>query len=132
MGAGSKKLYTVWTALDDISLEMGPLAVCLDSHQHQRLRETYGASDAHQDLLEGSFSHDPYELTEKLGFRWASAPFQAGDIMIFGMYLMHGSLDNMSVRFRLSCDTRYQLADGEVDWRHMGKSPIRFQKQKDI
>ena len=128
MGAGSKKLYTVWTALDDISLEMGPLAVCLDSHQHQRLRETYGASDAHQDLLEGSFSHDPYELTEKLGFRWASAPFQAGDIMIFGMYLMHGSLDNMSVRFRLSCDTRYQLADDEVDWRHMGETPDQIPK----
>ena len=128
MGAGSKKLYTVWTALDDIPLEMGPLAVCLGSHQHQRLRETYGASDAHQDLLEGSFSHDPYELMEKLGFRWASAPFQAGDIIIFGMYLMHGSLDNMSARFRLSCDTRYQLADDAVDWRHMGEIPDQIPK----
>ena len=128
MGAGSKELYTVWTALDDIPLEMGPLAVCLDSHQHQRLRETYGASDAHQNLLEGWFSHDPYELMEKLGFRWASTSFQAGDIMIFGMYLMHGSLDNMSDRFRLSCDTRYQLADAEVDWRHMGEIPDHIPK----
>ena len=128
MGAGSKELYTVWTALDDIPLEMGPLAVCLDSHQHQRLRETYGASDAHQNLLEGWFSDDPYELMEKLSFRWASTSFQAGDIMIFGMYLMHGSLDNMSDRFRLSCDTRYQLADAEVDWRHMGENPDQIPK----
>ena len=128
MGAGSKELYTVWTALDDIPLEMGPLAVCLDSHQHQRLRETYGASDAHQNLLEGWFSDDPYELMEKLSFRWASTSFQAGDIMIFGMYLMHGSLDNMSARFRLSCDTRYQLADAEVDWRHMGENPDQIPK----
>ena len=131
MGAGSKELYTVWTALDDIPLEMGPLAVCLDSHQHQRLRETYGASDAHQNLLEGWFSHDPYELMEKLGFRWASTSFQAGDIMIFGMYLMHGSLDNLSARFRLSCDTRYQLADAEVDWRHMGETPDQIPKAKE-
>jgi len=130
MGAGSKELYTVWTALDDIPLEMGPLAVCLGSHQHQRLRETYGASDAHQNLLEGWFSHDPYELMEKLGFRWASTSFQAGDIMIFGMYLMHGSLDNMSDRFRLSCDTRYQLADAEVDWRHMGEIPDQIPKEE--
>ena len=128
MGAGSKELYTVWTALDDIPLEMGPLAVCLDSHQHQRLRETYGASDAHQNLLKGWFSDDPYELMEKLSFRWASTSFQAGDIMIFGMYLMHGSLDNMSDRFRLSCDTRYQLADAEVDWRHMGGNPDQIPK----
>ena len=128
MGAGSKELYTVWTALDDIPLEMGPLAVCLDSHQHQRLRETYGASDAHQNLLEGWFSDDPYELMEKLSFRWASTSFQAGDIMIFGMYLMHGSLDNMSDRFRLSCNTRYQLADAEVDWRHMGENPDQIPK----
>jgi len=130
MGAGSKELYTVWTALDDIPLEMGPLAVCLGSHQHQRLRETYGASDAHQNLLEGWFSHDPYELMGKLGFRWASTSFQAGDIMIFGMYLMHGSLDNMSDRFRLSCDTRYQLADAEVDWRHMGEIPDQIPKEE--
>ena len=128
MGAGSKELYTVWTALDDIPLEMGPLAVCLDSHQHQRLRETYGASDAHQNLLEGWFSDDPYELMEKLSFRWASTSFQAGDIMIFGMYLMHGSLDNLSDKFRLSCDTRYQLVDADVDWRHMGEHPDQIPK----
>jgi len=39
MGAGSKELYTVWTALDDILLRMGPLALCLGSHEHQKLRE---------------------------------------------------------------------------------------------
>ena len=130
MGAGTKELYTVWTALNNISLNMGPLAVCLDSHRHQKLRETYGASDAHQDLLEGYFSRDPYEIIEKLGFRWASTPFQAGDIVIFGMYLMHGSLDNLSDKFRLSCDTRYQLVDADVDWRHMGEHPDQIPKAK--
>ena len=47
MGAGTKKLYTMWTALGDISLDMGPLALCLGSHKHQQLKNTYGASDAH-------------------------------------------------------------------------------------
>jgi len=49
---------------------------------------------------------------EKLGFCWVSTPFRAGDIVIFGMYLMQGSLGNLSDRFRLSCDTCYQFKGG--------------------
>tara|TARA_B100000749_G_scaffold277194_1_gene265699 strand:+ start:1424 stop:1657 length:234 start_codon:yes stop_codon:yes gene_type:complete len=62
--------------------------------------------------------------------RWASTPFQAGDIMVFGMYLMHGSLDNLSDQFRLSCDTCYQLVAADVDWRHMGEYPDQIPKAK--
>ena len=31
--------------------------------------------------------------------------------LVFGMFTMHGSLDNVSNRYRLSCDTRYQRAE---------------------
>ena len=43
-GAGSKSLYTMWTALGDVSLEMGPLAFCPGSHKIRKLKETYGAA----------------------------------------------------------------------------------------
>ena len=59
MGAGTNNLYTMWTALGDISLDMGPLALCLGSHKLAHLRNTYGASDAHDDLIQGAFSNDP-------------------------------------------------------------------------
>ena len=48
--------------------------------------------------------------------------------MVFGMYLMHGSLDNLSDQFRLSCDTCYQLVAADVDWRHMGEYPDQIPK----
>jgi len=128
MGAGTTDLYTVWTALGDISLDMGPLAVCLGSHKHEKLRETYGAADAHQDLLQGHFSHDAHEVIDVLGVKWGSTAFNAGDIILFGMYFMHGSLDNVSNRYRITSDTRYQLACESVDSRHMGATPDQIPK----
>jgi hypothetical protein len=123
MGAGTKELYTMWTALNDITLEMGPLCFCLESHKHERLKQTYGHSDAHDDMIEGWFSTDPHDVAETLGVQWAATPFQAGDVVIFGMFMLHGSLDNRSDRYRLSSDTRYQLASESIDARHMGEDP---------
>ena len=123
MGAGTNQLYTMWTALGDISLDMGPLAVCLGSHKLELLLKTYGASDAHDDLIQGAFSNDPYDVMETLDIQWASTPFNAGDVIIFGMYFMHASLENTSNKFRISSDTRYQLASEAVDNRHMGEEP---------
>lgn len=128
MGKGTKQLYTVWTAFDNISLEMGPLAICPGSNNLDRLKATYGASDAHEDLETGWFSNDPHEVSDKLGVRWASTPFGMGDVVIFGMYFLHGSLDNTSDRYRLSSDTRYQLASEPVDERHMGDRPDEIPK----
>jgi ectoine hydroxylase-related dioxygenase (phytanoyl-CoA dioxygenase family) len=123
VGAGTKQLYTVWTALNDITLDMGPLCFCLESHKHERLKETYGHSDAHDDMIEGWFSTDPHDVRKTLDVRWVSTPFSAGDVVIFGMFMLHGSLDNQSDRYRLSSDTRYQLASESVDTRHMGIDP---------
>ena len=128
MGAGTKELYTVWTPLGDISLDMGPLVFCPGSNHLEHLRATYGKADAHNDLLDGHLSRDPNDLIESLGVRWASTPFRAGDVMIFGMYFLHGSLDNVSDRFRISTDTRYQLASEPVDERHMGPHPDQIPK----
>ncbi|MDE0428432.1 MAG: phytanoyl-CoA dioxygenase family protein [Caldilineaceae bacterium] len=128
MGAGTKQLYTAWTPLDDISLTMGPLAFCPGSNRLDILRSTYGSADAHNDLLDGHLSRDPHDLIESLGVQWASTPFRAGDVMIFGMFFLHGSLDNVSDRYRISTDTRYQLASEPVDERHMGPHPGNIPK----
>jgi hypothetical protein len=47
-----------------------------------------------------------------------------GDVLIFGMFTLHGSLTNTSNRFRLSADTRYQRSDEPVDERWIGDNPI--------
>lgn len=123
MGRSTKNLYTLWTPLGDVPYEMGGLAILLGSQRFDKLRETYGEMDVDRDNVMGSFSNDPVEVVDKFGGRWASAEYKAGDAIIFGMYTMHGSLKNMTNRYRLSADTRYQLKSEPVDERWVGAKP---------
>jgi hypothetical protein len=123
MGRGTRNLYTMWTPLGDISLEMGGLAVLLGSQHLEKVKETYGNMDVDRDNIEGWFSNDPLELVEKFGGVWATTEYKAGDAIIFGMFTMHGSLTNQTNRYRLSVDTRYQLASEPADERWIGAKP---------
>ena len=53
------------------------------------------------------------------------SPFEAGDLVVFDMFTMHGSLDNHSPegRVRLSCDVRWQPVSDPVDPRYKGEDP---------
>lgn len=117
VGRGTTRRYTMWTALTDIGLENGPLVICLGSHQHDRLKATYGATDTDRDLTEAVFSTDPREMVQKFGFTLATAHFRPGDAIIFGLYMMHSTAPNRSNRYRISIDTRYQLAGDPKDER---------------
>lgn len=128
MGRGTtSRLYTCWTPLGEIGLHDGPLAVLQGSHNlpsYQRVRETYGRADVDRDNIESFFSHDPLEITAHYGGQWQTAEFHAGDVLIFGMYLMHGAIRNESNRLRLSADLRYQPAAGPIDERWVGDTPL--------
>ena len=129
MGRGSERLHTVWLPFADIPLEQGCLAMCVGSHNSpdfERLRQTYGRIDVDRDLLEGWFTKDPLEITEKFGGVWQTTNFYAGDIIFFGMYTMHASTTNTTNRFRLSCDIRFQPASDPVDKRWGGDHPIGY------
>jgi phytanoyl-CoA dioxygenase PhyH len=123
MGRGTTNVYTCWTPLGDVPYELGPLALCVGSHQFERIRQTYGKMDVDRDHVTGWFSNDPVEIVDRYGGQWRTAEFQAGDVLIFGMYTMHASLNNTSDRFRISSDTRYQLASEPVDERWIGPKP---------
>ena len=124
MGRGTHTLYTLWTPLGDVAYEQGPLTILHGSHRFDRIKETYGRMDVDRDHVTGSFSNDPLEMTNTYGGQWLSGEFEMGDALIFGMFTMHGSLNNTTNRFRLSCDTRYQRADEAVDERWIGENPI--------
>jgi len=117
VGRGTQNRYTMWSALTDIGLDNGPLVICLGSDKHDRLKSTYGATDMDRDLTDAVFSSNPREMVEKFGFTLATAHFQPGDVIIFGLYMMHSSAPNQSDRYRISIDTRYQLAREEKDER---------------
>jgi len=120
VGRGTTRRYTLWSAFTDIGLENGPLAICLKSHRHQRLIETYGATDMDRDLTDAAFSSDPKELVDNFGFQLATAHFEPGDAILFGLHLMHSSIPNRSDTYRISIDTRYQLAGEPSDERFHG------------
>lgn len=139
MGRGTTHLYTAWTPLADIPLELGGLIVLEGSHQHAQLRNTYGRMDvdamcsnkqgknvlsAHGYDESGAITMEPHKLRDDLGGRWLTAEYQMGDVVIFGMYTIHGSLDNETEEIRLSTDSRYQLASEPVDERWVGQEQI--------
>ncbi len=124
MGRGTKRLFTLWTPLGDITPDMGTLAICLGSNRWEQVIRTYGRSDVDRDLIAGHFTDDPAELVDRFGGRWATTTFRAGDAIILNMFIMHASLTNNSDRYRISCDTRYQLASDPVDERWAGKTPV--------
>lgn len=123
MGRGTKNLYTMWTPIGDVSYELGGLALCLGSQHFDKIKQTYGQMDVDRDHVVGWFSDDPVEVVGNFGGQWATTEFQAGDALIFGMYIMHGSVTNTSNHYRISVDTRYQLASDPVDDRWYGEKP---------
>ena len=123
MGRGTQNLYTCWTPIGTLTPEMGPLVLCLGSNQWRDVIDTYGKTDVDRDLTCGYFSKDPAELVDKFGGRWATTTFEPGDVVILSMFLMHASLTNNSDKYRISCDTRYQLASEPIDDRWAGQQP---------
>ena len=125
MGQGSSRLHTVWIPIGDIDVEQGTLAMCTGSNQLEsfaKIRSTYGKMDVDRDKIEGWFSHNPMEIVENVGGQWATNNFKAGDVLIFGMHTMHASTTNMTNRYRLSCDIRFQPETDVADARWVGNS----------
>ena len=143
MGRGTKNLYTSWTPLGDIPRQMGGLMILENSHRLEEIKATYGQSDVDvyctnepdendrdseqrrwQGSGTGTYANDAIALREDLNGRWLTADYKLGDLLVFSMYTMHASMDNLTNRLRLSTDTRYQLASEPVDERWIGENPI--------
>ena len=142
MGRGTFNLCTAWTPVGDIPLDVGSLMILEKSHRQADKLQTYLHRDVDAyctnypdaGLIEsgqkqwqdwdGRLSSNPVTLREKLGGRWRTTDFKAGDLLTFGMATVHASLDNQSQCLRLSCDSRYQLASEPADERWIGDDPI--------
>lgn len=118
---GTTNVWSAWIPLGDIAPHEGALMVLEGTHKNEQLRRFYGTRDADRDKI-GWLSTDPVGLRSRLGGRWLTTHFQAGDVLVFGPYLVHASLDNNSPerRCRLSSDTRYLLAGDALDPRWNG------------
>ena len=143
MGRGTPNLFTSWVPYGDIPPQMGGLAILERSHTHELIRDVYGRQDVDSYCENlGQERPDDYEwpnaspildedaaaLRRRLGGRWLTADYRAGDLLVFGMFTAHGALDNRTDRIRLSSDSRYQLAADPVDERWVGPHPAGHTK----
>jgi len=122
----TEKVWTAWIPLGDVPVTDGPLVIVEGSHRftdlHDGMRDFDVARDTYRKAL---FPEDFVTLAERRGTRLLTADFRAGDVCVFGMWTLHGSLDNHSPlgRVRLSCDVRYQPAAEPLDERYFGPNP---------
>lgn len=123
---GSDRVFTVWLALGEVPVEEGPLMVVEGSHRYSDLIVGAKAIDYNSTSSPTvQIMGDTVEFVERRGTRLLTADFAAGDLVIFSMFCMHGTLDNCSPlgRVRLSCDVRWQPAADPLDERYFGSHP---------
>lgn len=142
MGRGTQQLCTSWTPLMEITPDIGGLTLMPRSHRLETLAE-YRAGDVdtvcinqrpgepqdvHQwtgPIGDGKLADNPVKLQQDVGLPWVTSEcYRPGDVVIFSISTIHGSLDNQSSRVRLSTDSRYQLASEPADERWIGENPI--------
>ncbi len=120
MGRGSGNLHTVWIPFGDTPVEHGTLCLCEGSNhlpEFARVRDTYGRMDVDRDGVDGWFTREPMDIVSQFGGRWLTTNYEAGDVILFGMHTMHASTTNLTKRYRLSCDVRFQPAHEPMDER---------------
>jgi len=125
-GLASETVVTCWVPVGDVPTSDGPLVVVEGSNRFDdliagmRQLDLVGAPEK-----KAAYSASAVELARSRGTRLLTADFRAGDIVVFGMFTAHGSLDNHSParRVRLSFDVRWQPADEPIDQRYFGPSP---------
>lgn len=120
------RMYTVWIPIGPVPMIEGPLMVVEGSRAFDDILEHLRGFDiALDDTRKAEVSHDPVAFALARGCRLLTADFEAGDILVFDMFTLHGSLDNQSPvgRVRLSCDVRYQPAADPLDPRYFGPDP---------
>lgn len=102
------EFFAYWIPLVDIAVGEGGLAVAPGSH--------------HDGLHDHVVSHDYFSYymgeerpqrcidVDAVHHEWATANFEAGDLLVFASLIAHSALPNRSSLVRLSIDGRYQMA----------------------
>lgn len=127
MGRGSQRLLSCWIPFGEVTPAMGAITLCAGSARSPdlaRIRETYGRSDNDRDGYGGWLTLEPLELSERAGAQWTTTTFAPGDVLIFGMQMLHASFVNVTDRHRLSCDVRFQPAAEPIDERWVGDGAL--------
>jgi ectoine hydroxylase-related dioxygenase (phytanoyl-CoA dioxygenase family) len=129
---GTDSVCTSWIPIGDIPVEMGGLVYLEGSDtwgrtmeaefriKNQDLPPEERISAYNRNMTKGGWlSKDLPDLAARMGTRWLTADYEAGDMMIHSAYMIHAATLNESSenRLRLSTDIRYQRVREEIDQR---------------
>ncbi len=123
---GSDRIHTAWRALGDIPVSDGPLMIVDGSNHYHDLIDPIRAIDySSSESPTVQVADDTVRLVEERQSKLLTTDFSPGDLAVFDMVTLHGTLDNHSPidRVRLSCDVRWQPAKDPVDPRYRGDCP---------
>ncbi|MFP3670602.1 phytanoyl-CoA dioxygenase family protein, partial [Priestia sp. SIMBA_032] len=86
---------TAWVPLGAVPAEDGPLFLVEGSHRFDDLTGPLRGLDVDAEgAPPGSLDLDPVALAAERGARLLTADFRAGDVVLFGMFMLHASFDN--------------------------------------
>ena len=94
-GQASENVVTAWVPVGDAPTTDGPLVIVEGSNRFADLIAGMRALDiARKPEKKAAYDSAAVELARSRGTRLLTADFQAGDMVLFGMFTAHGSLDN--------------------------------------
>lgn len=123
---GSDRIHTAWLALGEIPVSDGPLMIVDGSNRYDDLLDPIRQIDYESaDSPIVQVMDDTVRFAKDRETRLLTTGFGPGDLAVFDMFTLHGTLDNHSDvgRVRLSCDVRWQPAKDPVDPRYHGENP---------
>ena len=97
-----------WVAMDDVAYPAGPMVVLEGSHRMPALHRALAARDA---AAGAPRMVDPVAIVDEHGGRWLTTELRAGDALLVRRGLLHGSLSNVTGRYRLTCEVRFAAAE---------------------
>ena len=122
----TQKVLTCWLVFTDVTLDKGPLFVIEGSHKYRDIYKKYDGYDVDKNKnLKASIDSHPVDFAKERKSKILTAHFNPGDILIFGMYTVHGTFENHSKdnKIRLTCDIRFQPQKESKDPRYFGINP---------
>jgi ectoine hydroxylase-related dioxygenase (phytanoyl-CoA dioxygenase family) len=105
------RIHTSWIPLGEVPTGEGPLVVVEGSNRFDDIIAEFADLDFAKDPdRRADIQEDFASFAKARNARLLTTHFRPGDILVFGMTTLHGTLDNVSPvdRVRLSVDVRYQ------------------------
>ena len=122
----TKKVLTCWISFTDVTIDKGPIFVIEKSHMFDDINKKFDNFDvAINKDKKASIDMHPSEFAKNKNSKILTSNFYPGDLLIFGMNLVHGTFEHHSKdkNIRLTCDVRYQPNKEPKDPRYFGLKP---------